>query len=66
MNDSQISQLEHLHTDTAALMALCEKTQNDMRSCINTLQVGFFETPTLSLIDIKNSILNTNEHFFRI
>lgn len=29
-----------MRVDTGALMALCEKTENDIRSCINTLQVG--------------------------
>lgn len=29
-----------MKVDTGALMSLCEKTDNDIRSCINTLQVG--------------------------
>ncbi len=28
-----------MKADTGTLMALCEKTDNDIRSCINTLQV---------------------------
>lgn len=28
-----------MRADTGALLALCEKTENDIRSCINTLQV---------------------------
>lgn len=35
----QISQRQGLKADTGALMSLCEKTDNDIRSCINTLQV---------------------------
>lgn len=29
-----------MKTDTGTLMSLCEKTDNDIRACINTLQVG--------------------------
>lgn len=35
----QISLQQGLKADTGALMSLCEKTDNDIRSCINTLQV---------------------------
>ncbi|XP_078461214.1 chromosome transmission fidelity protein 18 homolog isoform X2 [Lampetra planeri] len=34
----EISSLQGLHVDTGVLLALCEKTENDIRSCINTLQ----------------------------
>lgn len=29
-----------MQSDPGALGALCEKTDNDIRACINTLQVG--------------------------
>lgn len=29
-----------MKADTGVLMALCEKAENDIRSCINTLQVS--------------------------
>lgn len=29
-----------MRSDPGALAALCEKTDNDIRACINTLQVG--------------------------
>lgn len=29
-----------MKTDTNTLLALCEKTDNDIRSCLNTLQVS--------------------------
>lgn len=29
-----------MRTDPGVLAALCEKTDNDIRACINTLQVG--------------------------
>lgn len=36
----QISLRQGLQADPGALAALCEKTDNDIRACINTLQVG--------------------------
>uniref|UniRef100_A0A8C5BKX7 AAA+ ATPase domain-containing protein n=1 Tax=Gadus morhua TaxID=8049 RepID=A0A8C5BKX7_GADMO len=35
---SEISRVQGMKADTGTLMALCEKTDNDIRSCINTLQ----------------------------
>uniref|UniRef100_A0ABM5F0V8 Chromosome transmission fidelity protein 18 homolog n=1 Tax=Pogona vitticeps TaxID=103695 RepID=A0ABM5F0V8_9SAUR len=34
----EITTRQGMKTDTGALMALCEKAENDIRSCINTLQ----------------------------
>ncbi|XP_075035376.1 LOW QUALITY PROTEIN: chromosome transmission fidelity protein 18 homolog [Mixophyes fleayi] len=34
----EIAVRQGMKSDTGALMALCEKTENDIRSCINTLQ----------------------------
>ncbi|XP_068555435.1 chromosome transmission fidelity protein 18 homolog [Anas acuta] len=34
----EIALLQGMRADTGALLALCEKTENDIRSCINTLQ----------------------------
>ncbi|XP_015732166.1 chromosome transmission fidelity protein 18 homolog isoform X2 [Coturnix japonica] len=34
----EIAQQQGMKADTGALLALCEKTENDIRSCINTLQ----------------------------
>ncbi|XP_062999626.1 chromosome transmission fidelity protein 18 homolog [Elgaria multicarinata webbii] len=34
----EITVRQGMKADTGALMALCEKTENDIRSCINTLQ----------------------------
>lgn len=36
----QISLRQGMRADPGALAALCEKTDNDIRACINTLQVG--------------------------
>jgi len=35
----QITRQESLKTDLTTLLALCEKADNDIRSCLNTLQV---------------------------
>ncbi|NP_001103572.2 chromosome transmission fidelity protein 18 homolog [Danio rerio] len=35
---AEISRRQGMKADTGTLMALCEKTDNDIRSCINTLQ----------------------------
>ncbi|KAM4603613.1 chromosome transmission fidelity protein 18 homolog [Polymixia lowei] len=35
---AEISRHQGMKADTGTLMALCEKTDNDIRSCINTLQ----------------------------
>lgn len=35
----QISVRQGMRADPGALAALCEKTDNDIRACINTLQV---------------------------
>lgn len=43
----QISLRQGMKTDTGTLMSLCEKTDNDIRACINTLQVT--EEASLSL-----------------
>nr|XP_057946609.1 chromosome transmission fidelity protein 18 homolog isoform X2 [Doryrhamphus excisus] len=38
---AEISLRQGMKTDTGTLMLLCEKTDNDIRSCINTLQFLF-------------------------
>ena len=35
----EVVRIEQLKADLNALMALCERTDNDIRSCLNTLQV---------------------------
>ena len=37
----KVSKKESFRTDMSALLALCEKTENDIRSCLNTLQVYY-------------------------
>ncbi|KAM9313795.1 chromosome transmission fidelity protein 18 homolog isoform 2-T2 [Pholidichthys leucotaenia] len=48
---AEISLCQGLRTDTGALMSLCEKTDNDIRSCINTLQ--FLHGRGLKQLDAK-------------
>ena len=40
----EVARLERLKSDMNALLALCEKTDNDIRSCLNTLQVRLTTT----------------------
>ncbi|XP_076584393.1 chromosome transmission fidelity protein 18 homolog [Chaetodon auriga] len=48
---SEISLRQGLKADTGTLMSLCEKTDNDIRSCINTLQ--FLHGRGHKQVDIK-------------
>lgn len=40
----QVTRFERLKSDMNTLLALCEKTDNDIRSCLNTLQVRLNST----------------------
>lgn len=46
----EISVAQALKTDSSALMALCEKADNDIRSCLATLQVRVLINLTLVCI----------------
>lgn len=48
---AEISLRQGLKADTGTLMSLCEKTDNDIRSCINTLQ--FLHSRGVKQLDIK-------------
>ncbi|KAM3623089.1 uncharacterized protein V6R79_006821 [Siganus canaliculatus] len=48
---AEISLRQGMKADTGTLMSLCEKTDNDIRSCINTLQ--FLHGRGLKHLDIK-------------
>ena len=37
---TQVSKKEHMSAAMSTMMALCEKSDSDIRSCLNTLQVG--------------------------
>uniref|UniRef100_A0A674N8B7 Chromosome transmission fidelity protein 18 homolog n=1 Tax=Takifugu rubripes TaxID=31033 RepID=A0A674N8B7_TAKRU len=48
---TEISLLHGMKADTGALMSLCEKTDNDIRACINTLQ--FLYGRGLKQVDVR-------------
>ncbi|XP_046898586.1 chromosome transmission fidelity protein 18 homolog isoform X2 [Hypomesus transpacificus] len=48
---AEITRLQGMKADAGALVALCEKTDNDIRSCINTLQ--FLHSKGQSQLDLK-------------
>nr|XP_014342209.1 PREDICTED: chromosome transmission fidelity protein 18 homolog [Latimeria chalumnae] len=56
----EISIKQGMKADTGALLALCEKTENDIRSCVNTLQrIGQDPTlPSLFLFGEDDNLLN--------
>ena len=49
----EITAVEQLRTDLSALLALCKKTDNDIRSCLSTLQ--FFRWVQLKLLNTSLS-----------
>lgn len=49
---AEISLWQGMKADTGTLMALCEKTDNDIRSCINTLQ--FLHSRGLKQVDLRS------------
>uniref|UniRef100_A0A3P8YLI7 Chromosome transmission fidelity protein 18 homolog n=1 Tax=Esox lucius TaxID=8010 RepID=A0A3P8YLI7_ESOLU len=51
---AEISRAQGMKVDTGTLMALCEKTDNDIRSCINTLQ--FLHSRGKRQLDILSEI----------
>ena len=54
----QISRVQGMKADTGTLMALCEKTDNDIRSCINTLQVCVCVCTLTIFVPVLNYILS--------
>ncbi|XP_072273094.1 chromosome transmission fidelity protein 18 homolog [Pyxicephalus adspersus] len=66
-----------MKADTGALMALCEKTENDIRSCINTLQflrgrgkkelnVRTVQTMKIGLKDQNKSLFSVWQDIFQL
>ena len=56
----QISKKEQLKADMTSLLALCEKADNDIRFCLNTLQVslqGFLKTAS-NTVSLLSSVLH--------
>ncbi|XP_023224042.1 chromosome transmission fidelity protein 18 homolog isoform X2 [Centruroides sculpturatus] len=50
----EISRKQHLKTDMPALLALCEKAENDIRSCLSTLQFINKQKKVLNVSDVRN------------
>nr|XP_006818103.1 PREDICTED: chromosome transmission fidelity protein 18 homolog [Saccoglossus kowalevskii] len=60
---NEIARNNYLKTDQTTLLALCQKAENDIRSCINTLQFirGQFSQLTLQMIN-SMSIGQKDQH----
>ncbi|XP_028913339.1 chromosome transmission fidelity protein 18 homolog isoform X1 [Ornithorhynchus anatinus] len=73
----EISALQGMKADVGALMTLCEKTENDIRSCINTLQflhsrgkrelsVRMLQTMKVGLKDQKKGLFSLWQEIFQL
>ncbi|KAE8578882.1 hypothetical protein XENTR_v10023812 [Xenopus tropicalis] len=66
----EITIKQGMKADTGALMALCEKTENDIRSCINTLQFlhgrGKKELNMRSVQTMKIGLKDQNKGLFSV
>lgn len=59
----KIARREHLRTDITSLLALAEKTGNDVRSCLSMLQFFGHQQKPLTLIDVlKSNIGQKDRH----
>lgn len=59
----KIARREHLRTDITSLLALAEKTGNDVRSCLSMLQFFGSQKKPLTLIDVlKSNIGQKDRH----
>ncbi|XP_023174575.2 chromosome transmission fidelity protein 18 homolog isoform X2 [Drosophila hydei] len=57
----QIAHKEHLKTDFGALISLAEKTGNDVRSCISSMQFFNAQKHCLTLQDVLNNNLGQKD-----
>ncbi|XP_034474185.1 chromosome transmission fidelity protein 18 homolog [Drosophila innubila] len=57
----QISHKEHLKTDFGSLIALAEKSGNDVRSCISSMQFFNVQKQSLTLQDVLNNNLGQKD-----
>ncbi|XP_010211448.1 PREDICTED: chromosome transmission fidelity protein 18 homolog [Tinamus guttatus] len=73
----QIALRQGMKADTGALLALCEKTENDIRSCINTLQflhgrgqkelsMQMVQTMKIGLKDQNKGLFSIWQEIFRL
>ncbi|VDP07644.1 unnamed protein product, partial [Soboliphyme baturini] len=58
---SQICQKEDLATEPSSLEALCEKSSNDVRSCINTLQFLKISNTPVSYKEIQSTCIGQKD-----
>ncbi|KAL1005249.1 hypothetical protein UPYG_G00056650 [Umbra pygmaea] len=67
---AEISRAQGMKADTGTLMALCEKTDNDIRSCINTLQFlhgrGQRQLDVRSVQSMKIGLKDQNKGLFHL
>ncbi|KAL4659108.1 hypothetical protein GN956_G3456 [Arapaima gigas] len=67
---AEISRHQGMRVETGALMALCEKTDNDIRSCINTLQFlhgrGQRQLDQRAIQSVKVGLKDQNKGLFSI
>ncbi|XP_027719056.1 chromosome transmission fidelity protein 18 homolog [Vombatus ursinus] len=74
---NEISLRQGMKADTGALMMLCEKTENDIRSCINTLQFLYgqgqkelssrmVQTMSIGLKDQKKGLFSIWQEIFQL
>ncbi|ALC38865.1 cutlet [Drosophila busckii] len=57
----QIARKEHLKTDFGSLIALAEKSGNDVRSCISSMQFFNVQKHSLTLQDVLNNNLGQKD-----
>jgi len=57
----EITATEKLKTDLSALLALCKKTDNDIRSCLSTLQFFRKRGKQLRAVDLANTNLGSKD-----
>eukprot|EP00731_Ephydatia_muelleri_P038622 Em0832g1a len=57
----QIAKREHMTAAISALMALCEKSENDIRSCLNTLQFIHKNQKELTLATVQSISLGQKD-----
>lgn len=50
----EVSKVEKFKSDMNALLVLCEKTDNDIRSCLNTLQFIYSQCKELTMKNIQS------------
>jgi chromosome transmission fidelity protein 18 len=51
---SDIALQQRLRADTSTLMALCEKSDNDIRACLSTLQFFWSRGKQLTVADVSS------------